>query len=182
MILHYIIISFYLLFNESNTEPIRVPKRNKKKRKSTSKWIEEDNNDSENDNFKFVTEAIKSPSSTLRRDENEFKNPTPDPSFIYTFNEDKDTKQLEKSLKLGSHLSKQTRDRIKSFVIKYFDIFREEGLSIPVRAYEMVINTGDTPPIKVPLPHYGMHESPIMQKTIDQLLKLKFIKPDYDSP
>ena len=66
--------------------------------------------------------------------------------------------------------------------MKYFDVFREEGLSIPIRVYKMVINTGDHSPIKVPLPHYGMHESPIMQKTITQLLKLKFIKPDYDSP
>ena len=46
----------------------------------------------------------------------------------------------------------------------------------------MIIDTGTHAPIRVPQPHYGMHESPIMQRTIDELLKLKFIKPDVTSP
>jgi hypothetical protein len=46
----------------------------------------------------------------------------------------------------------------------------------------MVIDTGDFKPITVRKPHYGLHESPIMQKTIDKLLNLGFIKHDTTYP
>jgi hypothetical protein len=56
------------------------------------------------------------------------------------------------------------------------DVFNEAGVRIPIQGYEMVIDTGRKhKPINVRKPHYGMHESPIMQKTIDKLLKLGFI-------
>eukprot|EP00978_Attheya_sp_CCMP212_P038441 scaffold190630_cov24-Attheya_sp.AAC.1 len=46
----------------------------------------------------------------------------------------------------------------------------------------MVINTGNSKPIAVRQPHYGLHETPIMQKTIDNLAKLNHSKPDTLSP
>lgn len=46
----------------------------------------------------------------------------------------------------------------------------------------MVIDTGDTKPVAVPLPRYGMYEGPIMQKTIDRLLGFGHIKLDNTSP
>ena len=45
----------------------------------------------------------------------------------------------------------------------------------------MVIHTGNHKPVCVPQPHYGLYESPIMQKTIDELIRLKFIIPDFKS-
>ena len=46
----------------------------------------------------------------------------------------------------------------------------------------MIIDTGKHSPIAVPLPRYGMFESPVMQKTIDRLLDLGHIKLDHTSP
>ena len=46
----------------------------------------------------------------------------------------------------------------------------------------MVVDTGNHKPICVPQPRYGLFESPIMQKTIDNLLALNFITPDTSSP
>eukprot|EP00978_Attheya_sp_CCMP212_P014445 scaffold36813_cov66-Attheya_sp.AAC.4 len=46
----------------------------------------------------------------------------------------------------------------------------------------MVIDTGDSKPLAVRQLHYGLHETPIMQKTIDNLAKLNHIKPDTLSP
>jgi hypothetical protein len=58
-------------------------------------------------------------------------------------------------------------------------VFREDGVKIQVGGYNMlVIDTGDPQPITVRKPHYGLHEPPIMQKTIDKLLDLSFIKHD----
>ena len=87
-----------------------------------------------------------------------------------------------KQLIFDDHLSERLKKRVENFVIEYYDVFREEGLSIPVRGYEMIIDTGDNQPTCVPQPHYGLHESPIMQKSIDALIKLGFIIPDYTSP
>jgi hypothetical protein len=46
----------------------------------------------------------------------------------------------------------------------------------------MVIDTGDHKPIAVRKPHYGLHEISIMQKTIDKLLEMMFIRRDVTSP
>ena len=46
----------------------------------------------------------------------------------------------------------------------------------------MMIDTGKHKPIAVKKPHFVLHESPIMQKTIDTLLELKHIVPDNLSP
>jgi hypothetical protein len=79
-------------------------------------------------------------------------------------------------------LSADLSNRVRSFVEELWDIFREDGVQIPVHGYEMDINTGKHKPIAVRKPHYGLHEAPIMQKTINKLLELKFIKPDVLSP
>ena len=46
----------------------------------------------------------------------------------------------------------------------------------------MVIDTGVSPPMNCKKLHYGVHESQIMQKTMDTLLKTGFIVDDYFSP
>ena len=46
----------------------------------------------------------------------------------------------------------------------------------------MVIDTGKHRPIACRQPRYGMHETPIMQNTIDKLLSLGFIQKDSTSP
>ena len=46
----------------------------------------------------------------------------------------------------------------------------------------MIINTGNHAPVACRQPRYGMHETPIMQKTIDKLIKLGFIIRDSTSP
>jgi hypothetical protein len=46
----------------------------------------------------------------------------------------------------------------------------------------MVIDTGNHQPVAVAKPRYGMHETPIMQHTIDQLLDMGFIIKDTTSP
>eukprot|EP00978_Attheya_sp_CCMP212_P028534 scaffold98746_cov61-Attheya_sp.AAC.5 len=70
-----------------------------------------------------------------------------------------------------------------AFVKEFWDVFRANGVQIPVQGYKMVINTGDSKPmIAVRQPHYGLHETSIMQKTIDNLAKLNHIKPDTLSP
>jgi hypothetical protein len=87
-----------------------------------------------------------------------------------------------RNLKLDDSLSQNTQNRIRTYVKEFWDVFRMEGVKIPIRGYEMVIDTGDHQPIAVAKPHYGMHEAPIMQNTIEQLLDMGFIVKDSISP
>ena len=97
------------------------------------------------------------------------------------FNPATDTDVLDKNLKFDSTVSQDARDAIRDLVIKYWCCFREEGFNIPVYGYEKVIDTGAAPPVNCKKIHYGLHESPIMQKTIDGLLAQDMIIEDTDS-
>jgi hypothetical protein len=104
--------------------------------------------------------------------------PALNPNFHHNFDPEKDTKELEANLVLDKDLSINLRNRVRGFVREHWDVFREDGVTIPVRGF----NTGDFKPITVRKPHYGLHESPTMQKTIDKLLDLSFMKHDTTSP
>jgi hypothetical protein len=170
-----------LYIKDEELKPIKCPKKTYRK-KLESKWIEPISKERFDTNFETINKTIINPSTSLRRNIKEFNNPTPSPKFEYTYDKNKDEATLNKQLKLEDHLSNDLRNRIRSFVIEFYDVFWEEGLGTPIRGYEMIIDTGKHKPICVPQPHYGLHESPIMQESIDNLLKLKFIKPDLTSP
>jgi hypothetical protein len=108
--------------------------------------------------------------------------PQPNPSFHYTFDEGENSVELSRNLVMESHLRQETQNQIIEFVKEFWDVFREEGVKIPIQGYKMVIDTGNHQPVAVAKPHYGMHETPIMQHTIDQLLDMGFIVKDTTSP
>ena len=86
------------------------------------------------------------------------------------------------NLKLDPHIDLSLKQRLLLFIKEYWDVFRSKGVEIPIQGYEMIIDTGEHKPIAVKKPHYGLHEAPIMQKTIDTLIQLKHIIPDSLSP
>jgi hypothetical protein len=59
-----------------------------------------------------------------------------------------------------SHLDPNVRDQIYAFIIKYWSVFDEKGVFIPVKNYECVIDTGDAPPIAVKKTFYGVWCTP----------------------
>jgi hypothetical protein len=74
------------------------------------------------------------------------------------------------------------KNRITEFVKTWWYAFNEAGVKIPAQGYELVIDTGNHRPITDSKPHYGLFESPIMHKTIDQLASNRFIRRDVTSP
>jgi hypothetical protein len=74
-----------------------------------------------------------------------------------------------------SHLEPHIRNRIYDLVIKYWSVFDENGVFVPVKNYECVIGTGDSPPIAVKHIMYGPKETPIMRKAIAALAKVGHI-------
>ena len=108
--------------------------------------------------------------------------PEPNPDFAYTYCDAKDKEELDANIVFDDDMDPKLKADSIAFVKEFWDVFRADGVQIPVQGYEMVIDTGDSKPIAVRQPHYGLHETPIMQKTIDNLAKLNHIKPDTLSP
>jgi len=71
-----------------------------------------------------------------------------DPEFFSAYNESKHGAQVKKDLDL-SHLEPATRDQIYELVKKYWSVFDDKGVFVPVKNYECVIDTGDAKPIAV---------------------------------
>lgn len=143
-----------------------------------SDWVEDSKDNM--DGFEML-ESCLGQGIALRKHIATIEHPKPNPAFYYTYDPSKDKQELDRCLKIN-HLSVTLQDCVRLFVIENWDVFREEGIKIPVQGYEMVIDTGDHKPVVIPLPCYGMFESPVMQKTIDRLLELGHIQLDTTSP
>ena len=81
-----------------------------------------------------------------------------------------------------SHLPSGVQTLVTALVKKYWCVFDEKGLYVPVKDYECVIDTGNHRPIAVTKINYGPQESIIMRKCIAALLKLGHIHQVYDGP
>jgi hypothetical protein len=153
-----------------------VPKQ-KRHGKTTSVWEEPEEEDDPALNCIFHT---KTDNSIRKSAPHAFL--APNPNFHCQYNADKDAKELHANLVLGRDLSQDIRNRVTTFVQEFRDVFRKEGVKIPIRGYEMAINTGDHKPIAVCKLRYGLLEIPIMQKKIDKLLEMMFIRQEVTSP
>jgi hypothetical protein len=94
-----------------------------------------------------------------------------DPLFVCEYDEAKHGKQMRHDLDL-SHLEPHVRKRVYDLVKKYWSVFDKNGVFVPVKNYECVIDTGDSPPIAVKRILYGPKETPIMRKAIAALEKV----------
>ena len=102
-----------------------------------------------------------------------------DPSFDFAFDESLHGKCLCLQLNL-SHLDNALQARIYALVMKYWSVFNDRGVWVPVKNYECVIDTGDAPPIAVKNVRYGPKELPIMQKAITGLKQVGHIRRNHD--
>jgi hypothetical protein len=71
-----------------------------------------------------------------------------------------------------SHLDPGLRDQIYSFVNKYWSVFEDKGVFVPVKNYVCLIDSGNAPPIAIKKILYGPKETPIMRNVITALPKV----------
>ena len=88
-----------------------------------------------------------------------------DPSFNFAFDESLHGDRLRTQLNL-SHLDDALQARIYTLIKKYWSVFDNRGVWVPIKNYECVIDTGDAPPIAVRNIRYGPKELPFMRKAI----------------
>jgi hypothetical protein len=63
---------------------------------------------------------------------------------------------------------------------KYWSVFNDRGVWVPIKNYECVINTGNAPPIAVKKIYYGPKEIPIMRRAIAALKATGHIRQIHD--
>ena len=102
-----------------------------------------------------------------------------DPSFNFLFDEALHGERLCQLLDL-SHLDVALQTRIYNLIKKYWSVFNDRWVWVPVKNYECVIDTGDAPPIAVKNIRYGPKEIPIMRNTVAALEKVGHICQMHD--
>jgi hypothetical protein len=183
-----IITKSIICFNKNSIEdisattksPILVPEQ-KWRPKTAFFWEEEENDHAEHPDYDVAFQRNNGNSLRKLKSAALALSP-PNPSFNHVYCPEKDVAKLDANLILDQHMSPNMNNPAKSFVQELWDVFREEGVKIPIQVYKMVIDTRKHQPIVCCQPHYGLHETPIMQKTIIKILALGFIKPDSTSP
>ncbi len=99
-----------------------------------------------------------------------------DPKFFSAYDESKHGAQLKKDLNL-SHLEPTVRNQIiYALVKKYWSVFDDKDVYVPVKNYECVIDTEDARLIAVKKILYGPREIPIMWTAIAALKNVGHIR------
>ena len=105
-----------------------------------------------------------------------------DPTFAVEFDEARHGAKFKKDFKPSAWLSPAQNAAVANLVKKYWCVFDDTGLFIPVKDYECVIDTGSAAPIAVKKINYGPRETPIMRKCVAKLEELGHISQIHDGP
>ncbi len=97
-----------------------------------------------------------------------------DPAFYSPFIPVKHKEMMRKDLDL-SHQDPDLHGQLYAIIRKFWSVFDEKGVFVPVKHYECVIDTGTARPISVRKILYGKHETIIMHKCIVALSKVGHI-------
>ena len=155
--------------------PIRVCPKPKRRRKSENVFLDERGYPDQSDEFDKLLHNVDGGTILRKR-----KHAAPplndiDPAFASPYVEAKHGERLRKELDV-SHLEPSLQTAVTDLIKKYWSVFDDKGLFVPVKDYECVIDTGIATPIAVKKIHYGPRETPIMRKCIAALAKLGHIR------
>jgi hypothetical protein len=97
-----------------------------------------------------------------------------DPRFHSPFIPKQHKDLMQKQVDL-SHLQPDFREQVYNLTCKYWSVFDEQGVFVPVKYYKCVFDTGTAQPIAVKKILYGAQETIIMQHCILALAKVGHI-------
>jgi hypothetical protein len=155
--------------------PIRVAPKPKRQKRTNNVFLDDRGFPDQSEDYDHVLHDVDGgpilrklchPAPALNKDT--------DPAFYAPFIPVKHEDQMGKELDL-SHLDPNLQERIYAIIRKYWSVFDEKGVFVPVKNYECVINTGTARPISVKKILYGERETIIMRKCITALAKVGHI-------
>jgi hypothetical protein len=74
---------------------------------------------------------------------------------------DRDNPEFRKHFRLGATVNCATRGKIEMMVQKYWDVFHEAGVRLPVLGFEFTVDTGGSQPVCCRKPNYGHMNLPL---------------------
>ena len=98
-----------------------------------------------------------------------------DPSFNFPFIPEKHEAEMRQNLDL-SHLPVDLQEKVYGLIREFWPVFDTNGVFVPVKSYECVIDTGNARPIAVKKILYGERETVIMRDCIAALAKMGLIR------
>ena len=98
-----------------------------------------------------------------------------DPRYFVEYDDTKHGEILRKDFRPSPLLTNEQNKQLVDLIKKYWCVFDEQGIFIPIKDYECDIDTGNSPPIAVKGINYGPHETPIMRKCIAKLAEIGHI-------
>ncbi len=156
-------------------EPIRVAHKPKRQKRVHNVFYDDRGFPDQSDDYDYLLHSVDG-GPVLRK----LRHPAPDldgpvdPSFLLVFNPDVHESLMREELDL-SHLSPDVRDQVYDFIREFWSVFDSKGVTVPVKYYECVIDTGSARPIAIKKIHYGENETVIMRKCIAALAKVGHI-------
>lgn len=155
-------------------DPIRVAPKGKKGRKRDNVFFDDRGFPDVSDEFDYLLHRTGGGKVIRKR-----LHPSPridevDEQFNVQYEDARHGDKLRREL-IIDHLTSTQQEQLVALIKKYWAIFDDTGLFIPVKDYECVIDTGSARPICVKNINYGPRETPIMNKCIAALEKLGHI-------
>ncbi len=159
--------------------PIRVAAKNKSHRRSRNVFVDDRGFPDQSDEYNTLLHNIDG-GPIFRK----LKHPPPpldmvDPTFYFPFDECLHGECLCTQLDF-SHLHPSVQPKVTALVKKYWSVFDERGVWVPVWNYQCIIDTGAAHPIAVKKIQYGPKEFLIMQKAILALERVGHIHQMHD--
>ena len=96
-------------------------------------------------------------------------NDVPPRTDLILWDPDKHQEFLDKNLKVPDDLDPALKAELLDIIKTHWDAFDPEGAGRPMLGFEFCIDTGASQPVKCAQTRYGIHESPIIQKHINDL-------------
>ena len=143
---------------EPKKDPIRVAAKVKKGKKRKNVFFDDRGFPDQLDDFDYLLHHTGGVRILRKRLHTAPQLDVDDPDFHFPFDEVKHGEKLRNELKVN-HLPADIQERTINLIKKYWTIFDDEGLFVPVFDYECVIDTGSARPIAVSNINYGPRET-----------------------
>ena len=85
--------------------------------------------------------------------------------------------ELDRNLQWGD-CPEEFKQQILDVVMEHWDAFDNDGMKHPIRNFVANIDTGTCKPVCCKPPHYGPHETKIMEQLVDGLERNGLIEDD----
>ena len=156
-------------------EPIRVAPKPPRGKKRKNAFLDDNGFPDVTDEFDTLLHNVKGSDVVRKRVHPARDLDDIDPAYYVEYDEALHGKTFRENFRPSPLLTDEQNKQLVDLLKKYWCVFDEKGVFVPIRDYECDIDTGSAPPIAVKNIHYGPHETPIMRKCIAKLAEIGHI-------